>query len=419
MRNLLATALIVAMAAPPGVSAQVARSLGINGVSAAMASGSEAGLSNPAALARAGRDLSFFGISGGGWLHPFGLAHLNSFGAHLDAAAKSSILSEIRASGKLALDASASAHWVGASMGGAAINLYTVAAGQGTVPPAAAELILFGNVGEHGDAEVFDLTGFNGSGHVSTVLATSYGAVIASPLEGRTSIGATLRTGLIHVRGMGEDISAVDNLGNRYGSILRNDPVELTLHGDVAIARSGFLVGLDLAGEWEGERVRVGLILQDVITTQAYDIDRVTLKSIVGTVSMEDSSTINTAEVSARDLPKADQQLLLARLRTPLTRSGVTLYGASPALRGEVATAISLSAGDMGTNAIQFAAGAEQKLIGPVSARAAAMLGERNASVSAGLTIRMGTAGIDFGASRRSGDLTGWAFAGRVAITGR
>ena len=153
------------------------------------------------------------------------------------------------------------------------VQLSTIASGQATLNDAAAELLLFGNAGQTGEAGDFDLQGSGLSGFAVTTLGVSAALPISRRwvpgVEEGLSVGATLKQSWGHVLAFAED----------SGTLAQSDPLGVEVDFPVIHPASesgswsrGSGLGLDVGLAWERGPWAAAAVIQNLFSAFEWDL---------------------------------------------------------------------------------------------------------------------------------------------------
>jgi hypothetical protein len=279
VRRMPAVAAAVAVLASP-VAGQLpspsTAALGMGDNYTAMARGFPAIAWNPAGLGLSGNQiasmtlLTLRGVNGIG---PITLSDLASYAdVVVPDAVKVDWLSRIASAGGQTGMGEATATWGAFQAGRFAMQLGSVARGVTDLSPGVAELVMFGNGGEQGQAETLDLSGSSLSGYAYTTAAASFAQPVAFD-GGRVSLGVTVKWTAGHALALGENSSG----GSTSDPIaLRLDfpLVQTALNPDSLTFNNGSGWGVDVGAGLELGMWTFGAAVQNVYNGFAWDADR-------------------------------------------------------------------------------------------------------------------------------------------------
>jgi hypothetical protein len=388
------------------IAAPSARGFALAGSYTTRARGYESPFWNPANLGLSGRPGFSIGLAGASaYLDNNSLSYgqiTNIYGDYLDHEEKSALLAEIRGDDpsrmfELSFDAEASA--LGFSIGRFALSFGTVAAGNLEVTPDAAELLLFGNVGEDGNGRDFTLDGSYGQAWSVSGGSLSYAHPFTIPaldyLGMRFSAGASVKYGVAH---------GLVRLADQ-GTTLTYDPLALDVEAELinssdADAGRAWAVDLGAAAEWGDWTVGLALAnaLADITwNTDDFEVTFITVDADFDTSTATDT-TLSFAELSLEDQQRITDYLEEADLPKRL-RLGVGY---------ELSNKLSLSADymEMIDGALrarwerQIAVGGELRLTNILPLRAGLATDFNNLAITGGVGIYAGPVHADFAIGR-------------------
>ena len=309
--TLVITVLVPLMVLPGVVSAQLtapsARSFGLAGSFAARARGYEASYWNPANLALPDAPSWSLGIVGANaTINNNSLSYgqiTDLYGEFLDDETKSEVLANIRQNGadRFQFGGELGASALSASIWRFGFGLSAVGIGDLNVTPDAAELVLFGNVGESGAGGDFDLSG-DGDGSVFSNLYVSYAQPFSfSSLDGmHLSVGASAKYGIAHALAL-----VIDS-----GSAFTTNP--LVLEADMLIISSngrdaGRAWGLDFGAAMDWSNWSFSLGLQNAFTNVSWNVEDFEVSLFEGRADVSGAVLTDTT-VAYTDLSREEQQ---------------------------------------------------------------------------------------------------------------
>lgn len=207
----IVAAVVVAVVASP-LTAQIPSAstpaLGLGDNFTAAARGFNAVAWNPAGLGLSGNQgasltlLTFRGVNG------FGPITLGDLAGYSDIVVPTGVkqqwLARIADAGGQTGMGEASATWGAFQAGRFAMQLSTVTRGVTDLSPGVAELVMFGNVGQSGQAQTLDLSGSSLAAYAYSTAAASFAQPIVLP-TGRLSLGVTVKWTAGHVLAFGEN----------------------------------------------------------------------------------------------------------------------------------------------------------------------------------------------------------------------
>ena len=298
------------------LAAPSARSFGLAGSYSARARGYEAPYWNPANLGLPGRPGWSVGIVGAN-------ASINNnsldygqitdlYGEYIDDATKSQILADIRGGdpdrmfqlgGELGASALAFSIW---RFG---FGVSAIGVGDLQVSPDAAELILFGNVGEDGTGKDFDISG-NGDGSVLSNVYLSYAQPFSfSSLAGMEfSVGASVKYGIAHA------LVIVTDEGSTFTAnplVLDADMQVLSSNGSDA----GRIWSFDLGAAMDWSNWTFSLALQNAFGNVNWNVEDFELSLYEGRADLTEAVLTDTT-IAYSDLTPDQQRQVQQRLES-------------------------------------------------------------------------------------------------------
>jgi hypothetical protein len=295
-----------------------ARSFALANSFMARARGYEAPFWNPANLGLADRPGWSVGLAGANaYLNNNSLSYsqiADLYGEYLDDATKSELLESIRQDDPnrmMQLSVDAGAHVVGISVSRFAFGVGAMGAGNLEVSPDAAELFLFGNVGEDGLGKDFNMNGSNGQAWGISGAYLSYAHPFTIPaldyLGLKFSVGATVKYGVIHGLVHLKDV----------GTSLTNDPLMVSVDAELLSstdADAGRLWAVDFgaAVDWDGLLV-AGISLTNVISSLSWTVEDFELTQVLAMADF-DSTTGSDTTLAFSELSAEKQDEIVAFL---------------------------------------------------------------------------------------------------------
>jgi hypothetical protein len=309
----LSMLIVLPGAASAQLAAPSASSFGLAGSFAARARGYEASYWNPANLGLPGAPGWSVGIVGVNTrINNNALDHgliTGLFGEFIDSETKSRILAAVRRSdsGRFRLGGELGASALAVSIGRFGFGVSALGVGDLQVSPDAAELILFGNVGEDGTGKDFDFRG-NGDGSVLSNVYLSYAQPFSfASLAGMEfAIGASAKYGIAHALALVTD----------GGSTFTVNP--LVLQPDVQIISStgwdaGRIWAFDLGAALEWSNWAFSLALQNAFANVNWNVEDFELSLYEGRADITGAVLTDTT-IAYSDLTLEQQQPIQDRL---------------------------------------------------------------------------------------------------------
>lgn len=414
-------------AAPAAAHAQIGnpvpQSVGLAGNYVALARGFGAVAWNPAGLGMPGSpgaSLSFLPVSVTAGLDPITAADLAVYeGRLIPEGTKQRWLELIRREGGESGNVASDLTYLALNVGRVGLQASSSVRARVDLAPDVAELLLFGNAGLTGAPRAYDLGGstFDIAG------TTSFAASVALPLplalgplpDQHFSVGATLTYTIGNFLILGQEDNstitstplAVDVRFPVIHSVLPGDSVDFDPARDLDNGR-GF--GVDLGAAWQGGIFSGGVVVRNVISTFAWDLEG--LRYRAGTAAWSP----DTAHTSFEERPVSEAPAaLLERIHDLYEFSPVVAAGAAarvlPALTvtGELRHAVkdNLAAGARS----HLGVGAEARFVPLLPLRAGLALISGGYQLSGGLGLRLGAVEIAASGALREGELGGDAVA--------
>jgi hypothetical protein len=323
------------------------------------------------------------------------------YGDYLDDAEKSALLEEIRGAkdGMLQLSADAGATALGFSIWRFAFGLGATGSTELEVTADAAELLLFGNVGEDGNGRDFDLDGSHGDGWSLSSAYLSYAQPFTIPaldyLGMKFSVGGTVKYGLAH--GL---FRVADE-----GSLLTYDPLTLNVEAELLNSTevdAGRIFAADIGAAMEWGPWVFGLSVIDAFSDIQWKEEAFELTQI-SVYADFDSSTASDTTLAFEELSLADQESVTEFLNSASIPTKVRLGAA-----WDMSTMLTLSADYMemigGTLRArwerQLSVAGELRPISVLPLRLGLATDFNNLAITGGLGIYAGPAHLDFSIGR-------------------
>jgi hypothetical protein len=244
-----------------------ASSVGLAGSGGADARRADAASANPALLAmpgapRASVQLPTF--DAGVALAPVGLAALSEHeGTLIPDDVRADWLSLIRETGAQTLDGSTTVRGLAVQVGRWALVGGVTIGGHASLPPEAAQLVLFGNAGRTGALEDVAVRGGTARGWAVSSVGVSHGRRLpGAPLGGALAVGATVSYLSGH-RLVDASLLDADVAGSAGSVSMRATTLEWG--DDLPAGASGF--GVDVGAAWARERLTLGLTVRNAVNT--------------------------------------------------------------------------------------------------------------------------------------------------------
>lgn len=310
------TIVLALLACSAGVaSAQMAvpsaRGAGVAGSYTARARGYESPFWNPANLGLSDRPGWSIGLASASFYvdnNSLSYGQIEDlYGEYLDNAAKSELLAEIRGTdgdGMLELSADVGASVLAFSVWRFAFGIGATGSTALEVSPDAAELILFGNLGESGLGKDFALDGSHGDGWGLSGAYLSYAQPFTIPaldyLDMKFSAGATIRYGIAHGLFRVAD----------QGTALTYEPLVLDVDAEMLNSTevdAGRAWAADLGAAMEWGSLVAGISLIDAFSDIQWNEEEFELTRYTAYADF-DSSTATDTTLAFDQLDPADQE---------------------------------------------------------------------------------------------------------------
>lgn len=309
----VAAALFTAvLAAPLPLVAQIANgstaALGMGENYTAVARGFDAVAWNPAGLGLRGTGGSSWAAlvgRGGTGIGPITLGDLSNWSNELvPVNVKRDWLARIAADGGESGSADADVTWLGIQFGHFAVHASTSVRAQAALAPGITELLLFGNVGETGQAKALGLGGSSAIATAHSAIGASYAMPFPAGEGGTAAVGVTVKYVVGHAMALGDNSTGTTTINPI--SVLLDFP---TLHsgseGDGFDGNGGSGFGLDLGFGWDTPGGwSLGLVLRNVINTFEWDAGELSFSPLRIRLD-EDTAFTVTDEMPAAMAPAA------------------------------------------------------------------------------------------------------------------
>lgn len=400
--GLVASALVLALAAAPstaqaqGNASAAATAMGDNFT--ALARNFNAIAWNPANLGLSGNSGFTFALSPqfGAGTGPITLDDLNSFaGIVVPQGVRESWLQKVTDNGGQNLSGKLDFTPFAFSLGAFGFSATTTVRANGDLPPAVAELLLFGNAGRTGTAQNYTLENLALDGNATTSFALAYGRKVPLVPLGELAIGVTGKYMLGH--GMA---SIRDN-----GSTITSNPIQININAPLVVTdtaefmNNGSGIGFDVGASWQLGKLTTSLVVHDIISTFAWKTDNLYYMPVEATFDQDSSSSEIEDLLPLSSAPLALQQELRARIKnadvTPTVAIGAAWTGFR---RVTLAADLRQRFGDgleIGPKT-QIGVGAELRYIPFVPLRAGLTTLGEGVRYSAGLGLEFGVVNFQF-----------------------
>jgi hypothetical protein len=255
-------------AQPSAASAAVA---GLAGAGAAHAGLAGASALNPALLALPGAPrltIQLPTLDAGFSFDPIGLSTIGKYeGSLVPADVREDWLARIREAGAQQAGLATSVRALGLQFGRWALSAGTTVGMRASLPPEAAQLMLFGNVDRTGALEDVAIHGGNARAWAVSSASLSHARRLpGAPFGGALSVGVTASYLLGHAFA---DAGAIDALVAGKSGTVRGHATAITWGDSVSAEASGY--GVDVGAGWTRGRLTLGLTLQNVVNTLRFD----------------------------------------------------------------------------------------------------------------------------------------------------
>jgi len=280
------------------------------------------------------------------------------------------------------------------SVGPFALSATTTMRANGALPPAMAELLLFGNAGRTGVPQDYTMPDLAVDGNVTTTVGLAYGRRVPLVPIGDLAIGVTAK----YLMGHGA-ASLRDN-----GSTITSNPVALAIDAplvvtDTAEWMNGSGYGLDVGATWSLGTVRASAVIHDLINTFKWDTDNLYYLPIQATFEQGATSEVSDSLLPLNSAPQALQDELRSRIDNATPVPTIALGVAWTGLRRlTIAGELRQRFGDgleLGPST-QVGVGAELRLIPFIPLRAGVTTVGNGMRFSGGLGLEFGVVNIQF-----------------------
>ncbi len=317
----LSAALAVAPARAQVASASTA-ALGMADNYTAVARGLDAVAWNPAALGFPGGPsfvaLTVRGTSG---LGPVTLGNISQYSnALVPDGVKRDWLGRIVSQGGQNGTGGGEVTWLGLRLGRLALQALSEARALVDVSPGVAELILFGNVGEDGQATDLNLSGSD----VNAVAWSTVAASLAQPFAlagGRFSLGVTVKYVVGHGLAMGENSNGLAT-ANPVSVDLSFPLVHTAVEGGAYSMDNGHGIGVDVGASLASGGWTVSAVMQNVTSSFAWNLDQLRYRPLSVSLS-QGSATTSTEDMPLASAPMEVQQHIAALAFKPVFAGGI------------------------------------------------------------------------------------------------
>jgi hypothetical protein len=314
--------LLVAGSASGQVASASPAALGMGENYTALARGLHAVAWNPSTLglSRGGPSFVTLAVRGASGVGPVGLGDLSDWSdALVPTSVKQDWLTRIGTDGGQVGSGSADVTWAALRVGPLAVHASSSARMTADVSPGIAELILFGNVGESGEAQALDLSGSNVTGWAWSSVGASYAVPVPTD-EGRASFGVTVKYVMGHAMALGDNSTGSTTV-DPVAVDLAFPLVHTDLDGDFALdAGTGF--GVDLGASIESGDWTLSGVVQNVTNSFAWDASKLRYRPLSVSLDMNETAT-ETDDMPLASAPAAVVERVEALRFEPVYGGGV------------------------------------------------------------------------------------------------
>ena len=212
------------------------------------------------------------------------------------------------------------------SIGRFALSATTTLRASGDLPPAMAELLLFGNAGRTGIPQDYTLTDLAIDANATTTFGLAYGRRVPLVPVGELAIGVTGKYMLGHsAASMRDDGSTITS---NPLQIIIDAPVVLT---DTAEFVNGTGVGFDVGATWQVGNLRASAVVHDIVSTFAWKTDNLYYLPVRATFDQDSSTSMVEGMLPLSSAPQAVRDELRKRIEqstvNPMLALGVAWTG--------------------------------------------------------------------------------------------
>lgn len=195
------------------------------------------------------------------------------------------------------------------SIGRFAFSATTTVNSDGALPPAVAELLLFGNAGRTGVPQDYTLADLAADANAITTLGVAYGRRLPVVPIGDLAVGITAK----YLIGHGA-ASLRDN-----GSTVTSSPLAIDLDAPLVVTdtgswRSGSGYGLDIGASWTVGAIQASAVVHDIVSSFAWDTDELYYLPVRATFQQGSASEFTDSLVPLSNAPADVQELLRERI---------------------------------------------------------------------------------------------------------
>lgn len=212
------------------------------------------------------------------------------------------------------------------SIGRFAFSATTTIRADGDLPPAVAELLLFGNAGRTGSPQDYTLSDMALDANATTSFGLAYGRKVPLVPIGDLAIGVTGKYMVGHAAA-----SLRDN-----GSAITSNPLLIDIDApivmtDTAEYINGTGFGLDVGATWQLGNLRTSAVVHDIFSTFAWKTDNLYYMPVQATFDQNGSSEMVDSLLPLSSAPVGLQNELRGRIEdtqvTPTLALGVAWTG--------------------------------------------------------------------------------------------
>ena len=213
------------------------------------------------------------------------------------------------------------------SIGRFALSATTTLRADGVLPPAMAELLLFGNAGRTGLPQNYTLTDLAFDANATTTIGLAYGRRVPLVPIGDLAIGVTGKYMLGNAAASMRD----------GGSAITSSPLQIIIDAPVVVTdtaelvNNGTGVGFDVGATWQVGNLRASAVVHDLVNTFAWKTDNLYYMPVRATFNQDSSTSAVEKLLPLSSAPQAVQDELRARLGeskvNPMLALGVAWTG--------------------------------------------------------------------------------------------
>ena len=213
------------------------------------------------------------------------------------------------------------------SIGRFALSATTTVRADGDLPPAMAELLLFGNAGRTGVPQDYTLSDLALDANATTTFGLAYGRRVPLVPIGDLAIGVTGKYMLGHgAASMRDDGSTITSNPLR---VVIDAPVVLTDTAETMNNGTGF--GFDVGATWQVGNLRASAVVHDIVNTFAWKTDNLYYLPVRATFDQDSSTSAVEDILPLSSAPQALQDDLRKRIEqskvNPMLALGVAWTG--------------------------------------------------------------------------------------------